>query len=68
MNVRWLQESLNTVLELEPDKKLAVDGDYGPLTEAAVVEFQERNNLIVDGFADLLTEIKIRERLDAGRS
>jgi hypothetical protein len=30
---------------------LPIDGRYGPLTEAAVVDFQVRNSLIVDGVA-----------------
>jgi murein L,D-transpeptidase YcbB/YkuD len=33
-----------------------VDGRYGPLTESAVVDFQERNGLIVDGVAGRQTQ------------
>jgi hypothetical protein len=35
---------------------LPVDGRYGPLTEAAVVDFQVRNGLIVDGVAGQQTQ------------
>jgi hypothetical protein len=35
---------------------LPVDGRYGPLTESAVVDFQERNGLVVDGVAGRQTQ------------
>jgi peptidoglycan hydrolase-like protein with peptidoglycan-binding domain len=35
---------------------LPIDGRYGPLTESAVVDFQERNGLIVDGIAGRQTQ------------
>ena len=43
--VRSLQQQLNTVM----GSKLAVDGDFGPATEAAVRAFQARYGLEVDG-------------------
>jgi hypothetical protein len=33
-----------------------VDGRYGPLTESSVVDFQERNGLVVDGVAGRQTQ------------
>ncbi len=44
--VSQLQEALNKAGATPP---LAVDGDFGPATEAAVRAFQQRNNLIPDG-------------------
>jgi hypothetical protein len=35
---------------------LPVDGRYGPLTESAVVDFQERNGLVIDGVAGRQTQ------------
>jgi peptidoglycan hydrolase-like protein with peptidoglycan-binding domain len=43
--VRWLQEALNNVMKAG----LATDGSYGPLTEAAVKNFQKKYDLAVDG-------------------
>ena len=35
---------------------IAVDGEYGPRTEAAVRDFQQRNGLAVDGIAGPQTQ------------
>ena len=43
--VRRLQQNLNTAI----GSKLATDGDYGPLTKAAVEAFQRKHKLPVDG-------------------
>ncbi|WP_353708981.1 N-acetylmuramoyl-L-alanine amidase [Cellulosimicrobium sp. ES-005] len=48
--VERLQRTLKTRYPLYA-KHLAVDGDYGPKTEAAVREFQFRAGLAVDGIA-----------------
>lgn len=44
--VRQLQAALNVV-----GAGLTVDGDFGPATEAAVMDFQLRSGLLVDGIA-----------------
>ncbi|WP_026961873.1 peptidoglycan-binding protein [Alicyclobacillus herbarius] len=49
--VKLLQEELNLVL----GTKLAVDGVYGPKTEAAVKSFQHQYHLTVDGIAGPMT-------------
>ncbi len=51
--VERLQRTLNAVLE--PSPELAVDGDFGPQTEAAVVRFQEARQLAASGRVDETT-------------
>ena len=43
-DVKWMQQRLNVY-----GAGLAVDGDFGPVTEAAVREYQLRHGLVVDG-------------------
>lgn len=50
--VRWLQASLNRV----GSAGLAVDGDFGPKTRAAVIAFQRSRNLAPDGIVGSRTE------------
>ena len=45
-DVKWLQERLNA-----NGAGLKVDGDYGPVTEAAVKDYQLHRGLVVDGIA-----------------
>ena len=60
-SVEWLQESLN---ELGTSPVLAVDGDYGEQTKAAVAEYQEEHPpLVVDGWAGVATQASIYEEL-----
>ena len=49
--VRWVQERLNVLLSVN----LAEDGKYGPDTRSAVLQWQEINNLSVDGMAGVDT-------------
>ncbi len=49
--VRWVQERLNVLLGIN----LAEDGKYGNDTRAAVLQWQEINNLTVDGIAGVDT-------------
>jgi len=39
---------------------LAVDGDYGPLTKAAVQEFQRRSGLVADGIVGPMTAAALK--------
>ena len=58
----WVQQSLN-VLGANPP--LAEDGISGPLTMAAVAQFQQANGLSPSGFADAATMAAIERRLRA---
>ena len=57
--VEWMQESLNKLSGAE----LAVDGDYGEQTRAAVRAFQEEHDLDPDGWAGIQTCVKIYQEL-----
>lgn len=46
-DVRWLQERLNEMI----GAGLAVDGDFGHATQAAVMALQQANGLAMDGIA-----------------
>lgn len=54
---KWLQGSLNVLLS--PSPSLAVDGQYGPKTRAAVEQLQTKLGLTVDGLAGKLTQAAI---------
>lgn len=58
-NVRWLQSSLNQVMQAG----LAVDGNAGNATRAAVRAFQASRGLSVDGIAGPLTVAALRAAL-----
>ena len=44
------------VWALQSALKLTRDGDFGPLTHAAVEDYQERHELVVDGIAGIVTQ------------
>lgn len=48
--VEDLQRTLNA--RLSPSPELAVDGDFGPVTEAAVLRFQRKHKLATSGIVD----------------
>jgi hypothetical protein len=52
IRVKWLQTALN-VLGANPP--LDVDGEYGPMTKDAVLQFQKTHDLVADGWAGDLT-------------
>lgn len=52
----WLQTSLNQLLGSALNPPLVVDGLYGPKTQAAVMQFQTANGLVVDGLAGTITQ------------
>lgn len=56
-----LQRGLNRVFPKYPTTPVAEDGDFGPLTEAAVKEFQERAGLDVDGIVGPLTRAEFKK-------
>lgn len=56
-----LQRGLNRVFPKYPTTPVAEDGDFGPLTEAAVKEFQERAGLDVDGIVGPLTRAALKK-------
>ena len=49
-SVKWLQMKLN-----KQGYKLKVDGDFGKLTATAVIDFQQKHGLVVDGICGQLT-------------
>lgn len=61
-DVRTLQQNLNTV----GNYGLDVDGGYGPKTQAAVRDFQTKNNIAVDGVAGPETNGALQARLAQG--
>ncbi|MEM9646481.1 MAG: serine hydrolase, partial [Planctomycetota bacterium] len=48
--VEAVQRTLNK--RMKPSPALSVDGDFGPMTKAAVIRFQEANGLPSDGIMD----------------
>lgn len=59
--VRWLQDSLNKILQIQ----LRVDGIIGEKTRKAIKAFQQKYGMQVDGVAGPITKAKIREILEA---
>ncbi|MDR2889241.1 MAG: glycoside hydrolase family protein [Lachnospiraceae bacterium] len=55
--VRWLQTELN-----RHGYNLSIDGDFGPKTLAAVRDYQENNDLVIDGIVGRLTRIALGKR------
>src|SRR5262249_24342019 len=60
-SVKWVQTALNVLHVADP--ALDVDGEYGPLTTAAVKKFQQANGLMVDGWAGDRTQQKLQQAL-----
>jgi peptidoglycan hydrolase-like protein with peptidoglycan-binding domain len=61
--VKWVQTALNVLHIADP--ALDVDGEYGPLTTAAVKTFQQANGLVVDGWAGDATQGKLQQAVAA---
>lgn len=65
--VKNLQRLLNLVGITVNGKPLEVDGSFGPLTEQAVIAFQKRERLIVDGIAGPQTFGRLYELAGVGK-
>jgi murein L,D-transpeptidase YcbB/YkuD len=48
IRIKWLQTALNALGASPP---LDVDGEYGPMTKDAVLQFQKAHELVADGWA-----------------
>lgn len=57
--VKFLQKRLNSLGYY----KAGIDGDFGPKTKAAVVDFQKNNALVVDGIVGANTESAIMRNI-----
>lgn len=57
--VRWIQESLNKILDL----RLVVDGIMGARTRSAIRSFQQRQGLVANGIVGANTENALRSAL-----
>lgn len=65
--VSMLQDSLNRFQGLDPDSGdslplLAIDGIFGPKTQARVKEFQDNNDLDADGIVGPLTRSLLQQK------
>lgn len=58
---KWLQGALNKLLD--PSPGLAVDGQYGAKTKAAIEQLQTKLGLKVDGIAGQITQAAIAAAL-----
>ena len=61
---RWIQDALNRILGIS----LAVDGQIGPQSRAAIRSFQQQRGLAVDGVVGPRTEAALRDALGGGGS
>jgi Putative peptidoglycan binding domain len=57
IRVKWLQTALNVLGATPP---LDVDGEYGPMTRDAVLQFQKSHELVADGWAGDLTHAALQ--------
>ena len=65
IRVKWLQTALNLLGTKPP---LDVDGEYGPLTTEAVLQFQKVHGLVVDGWAGDDTHSAVQLALSKART
>jgi murein L,D-transpeptidase YcbB/YkuD len=64
IRVKWLQTALNVIGANPP---LDVDGEYGPKTKDAVLDFQKAHGLVADGWAGDLTHAALQLALSKTR-
>jgi hypothetical protein len=65
IRVKWLQTALNVIGANPP---LEVDGEYGPNTKDAVLQFQKTHGLVADGWAGDLTHAALQLALSKTRT
>jgi murein L,D-transpeptidase YcbB/YkuD len=64
IRIKWLQTALN-VLGASPP--LDVDGEYGPMTKEAVLQFQKAHGIVADGWAGDVTHAALQLALSKSR-
>src|SRR5262245_18102617 len=57
IRIKWLQTALNALGANQP---LDVDGEYGPKTKDAVLQFQKAQELVTDGWAGYATHAALQ--------
>ena len=65
IRVKWIQTALNAVGANPP---LDVDGEYGPMTTEAVLQFQKAQGLVTDGWAGDTTHAALQLALSKARA
>ena len=57
IRIKWLQTALNA---LGANPPLDVDGEYGPMTQDAILQFQKAHDLAADGWAGDVTHAALQ--------
>ena len=63
--IKWIQTALNVIGANPP---LDVDGEYGPRTTEAVLQFQKAQGLVTDGWAGDTTHAALQLAFSKARS
>lgn len=65
IRIKWIQTALNAIGGNPP---LDVDGEYGPMTTEAVLQFQKAQGLVADGWAGDTTHAALQLALSKTRA
>ena len=65
IRIKWIQTALNAIGANPP---LEVDGEYGPMTTEAVLQFQKAQGLVADGWAGDTTHAALQLALSKTRT
>jgi peptidoglycan hydrolase-like protein with peptidoglycan-binding domain len=65
IRIKWIQTALNVIGTNPP---LDVDGEYGPRTTEAVLQFQKAQGLVTDGWAGDTTHAALQLAFSKARS
>ena len=65
IRIKWIQTALNVIGANPP---LDVDGEYGPMTTEAVLQFQKAQGLVADGWAGDTTHAALQLALSKTRA